>query len=266
VPDLFAPGVASALVLVALRVGGLLLVAPLWSAKTVPMRLRTAALVMFAVLLLPTALASAPEGGVAITPATFLGETLIGFAIGMAGALIIAGAEAAGDLLSISIGLSGAAIVNPTDGGQTAVLGQFLQLFALTLLLTSGGHVLMLEALADTFRVLPLGGALDMAAGARALADTAIAIFAAAVRFAAPVLGAVMLGNMSLGVLSRAAPQLNIFSVAFPLQIGIGLLVLSLTIGVIAGALGQWPASFAGTLEQTMRALSPGALAPAGGR
>jgi flagellar biosynthetic protein FliR len=265
-PDLFAPGVSSALVLVALRVGGLLLVAPLWSAKTVPMRLRTATLVLFAVLLLPAALASAPHGGVAITPASFFGETLIGFAIGMAGALIIAGAEAAGDLLSISIGLSGAAIVNPTDGGQTMVLGQFLQLFALTLLLSSGGHVLMLEALADTFRVLPLGGAVDMAAGARALTDAAVTIFAAAIRFAAPVLGAVMLANVSLGVLSRAAPQLNIFSVAFPLQIGIGLLVLSLTIGVIATALGQWPGSFTVTLEQTLRALALGPLAPTGGR
>jgi flagellar biosynthetic protein FliR len=232
------------------------------------MRLRTASLVLFAVLLLPTALASAPHGGVAITPATVFGETLIGFALGLAGALIIAGAEAAGDLLSISIGLSGAAIVNPTQGGQIMVLGQFMQLFALTLLLTSGGHVLMLEALADTFRVLPLGGALSMADGARTLVEAAVTIFSAAVRFAAPVLGAVMLANISLGVLSRAAPQLNIFSVAFPLQIGIGLLVLALTLGVIASAMNQWPGTFATTLENTLRALAPNtaALSPAGGR
>jgi flagellar biosynthetic protein FliR len=260
-PDLFAPGAASALVLVALRVGGLLLVAPMWSARTVPMRLRTATLVLFAVLLLPTALASAPATGVAITPATFLGETLIGFAIGFAGAIVIAGAEAAGDVLSISIGLSGAAIMNPTDGGQTLVLGQFMQLFALTLLLTAGGHLLMLEALADTFRILPLGGTLAMADGARALAETGAALFGTAIRFAAPVLGAIMLANVSLGVLSRAAPQLNIFSVAFPLQIGIGLLVFALSLSVVAAAFEQWPAQFAGSLERTM-----GALALPGGR
>jgi flagellar biosynthetic protein FliR len=260
-PDLLAPGVASALVLVALRVGGLMLVAPLWSARTVPMRLRTAALVLFAVLLLPAALASAPAGGVAITPATFLGETLIGFAIGFAGAIVLAGAEAAGEMLTVSMGLSGASIVNPTEGGQLLVLGQFMRLLALTLLLVAGGHLLMLEALADTFRVLPLGGTLAMGDGLRALAGTAATLFAAAVQFAAPVLGAIMLTNVALGVLSRAAPQLNIFSVAFPLQIGIGLLVLALTLAAVGAAFTTWPAQFGTALEGTL-----GALVPAGGR
>ncbi len=255
-PDLFAPGTASALVLVALRVGGLLLVAPVWSARTVPMRLRTACLVIFAVFLLPTAIASAPAGGVVITPTAFLAETFIGFAIGLAGAIIIAGAEAAGDMLSISIGLSGAAIFNPMNGGQTMVLGQFMQLFALTLLLTAGGHVIMLEALADTFRVLPIGGAVNLADGARALADTGTTIFASALKFAAPVLGAIMITNVSLGVLSRAAPQLNIFTVAFPLQIGIGMLVLAMTLAVIATAISQWPTEFGLSLESTMGALA----------
>lgn len=255
-PDLFAPGTASALVLVALRVGGLLLVAPIWSARTVPMRLRTACLVIFAVLLLPTAIASAPAGGVVITPTAFLAETFIGFAIGLAGAIIIAGAEAAGDMLSISIGLSGAAIFNPMNGGQTMVLGQFMQLFALTLLLTAGGHVIMLEALADTFRVLPIGGTVNLADGARALADTGTTIFASALKFAAPVLGAIMITNVSLGVLSRAAPQLNIFTVAFPLQIGIGMLVLAMTLAVIATAISQWPTEFGLSLESTMGALA----------
>ena len=260
-PDLFAPGTASALVLVALRVGGLVLVAPVWSARTVPMRLRTACLVLFSVLLLPTALASAPAGGVVITPASFIAETLIGFSIGFAGAVIIAGAEAAGDMLSITIGLSGASIFNPMNGGQTMVLGQFMQLFALTLLLTAGGHVIMLEALGETFRVLPLGSSINLADGARELANTGATIFSAALRFAAPVLGAIMITNVSLGVLSRAAPQLNIFTVAFPLQIGIGLLTLALTLSVVAAAINQWPAEFGRSLESTM-----GAFALTGGR
>jgi flagellar biosynthetic protein FliR len=255
-PDFFAPGTASALVLVALRVGGLVLVAPVWSAKSVPMRLRTACLVLFSVLLLPTALASAPAGGVIITPQSFLSETLVGFAIGFAGAVIIAGAEAAGDMLSISIGLSGASIFNPMNGGQTMVLGQFMQLFALTLLLTAGGHVMMLDALADTLRIIPIGSAIHMPDGARALAETGATIFTAALRFAAPVLGAIMITNVSLGVLSRAAPQLNIFTVAFPLQIGIGLLVLAMTLSVVAAAINQWPAEFGGSLERTMGAFA----------
>lgn len=261
-PDLFAPGMASSLVLVALRVGGLLLIAPMWSAKTVPMRLRTAVLVIFSVLLLPTALASAPVGGAPITPTSFLSETLIGFAIGMAGALVVAGAEAAGDMMSISIGLSGASIFNPMNGGQTLVLGQFMQLLTLVLLITAGGHVMMMQALADTFRILPLGGAMNMAEGARALATTGATIFSAALRFSAPVLGAIMLTNVSLGVLSRAAPQLNIFGVAFPLQICIGLLTLALVLSVVGEAISRWPVEYAAALESTFRAF----LVPAGVR
>ncbi len=256
-PDLFAPGMAATLVLVALRVGGLLLIAPMWSAKTVPMRVRTACLVIFAVLLLPTALASAPAGGAVITPASFIGETLIGFAIGMAGAVIVAGAEAAGDMMSISIGLSGASIFNPMNGGQTMVLGQFMQLLTLVLLLTAGGHVMMLQALAETFRILPLGGELHMAEGARSLATAGSTIFGAALRFSAPVLGAIMLANMSLGVLSRAAPQLNIFSVAFPLQIGIGMLTLALVLSVVGESISRWPAEYHASLETTFRAFAP---------
>ncbi|MFO0093596.1 MAG: flagellar biosynthetic protein FliR, partial [Gemmatimonadaceae bacterium] len=87
-PDFAAPGVAAAFVLTALRVGGLLLVAPAWSAKSVPMKLRTAVLVVFAVLLLPSALQTADRATLVITPATFLAETAIGFALGLAAALV----------------------------------------------------------------------------------------------------------------------------------------------------------------------------------
>lgn len=255
-PDLFQPGVASVLFLVALRVGGLLLIAPMWSAKAVPMRLRTAFMVIFAVLILPTALPAAGAEAIQITPAVFLSETLIGFSLGLAAAVIVAGAEAAGDLMAISIGLSGASIFNPMQGGQTLVLGQLMQLLAVTVLLVLGGHVMMLEALADTYRVLPVGGAVDMVAGFRPMLDLGGTIFASALRFAAPVLGAVMLTNISLGVLSRAAPALNILGVAFPLQIGIGLFTLAASLGVIVSALGTWTTTYTDSLIPVIGALT----------
>ena len=95
-PDFFAPGVATATVLVALRVGGLLLVAPAWSSKQIPMKLRTALLVLFAVLLLPSGMESANRAGLAITPASFLTESALGMAFGLSAALTLAGAEFAG--------------------------------------------------------------------------------------------------------------------------------------------------------------------------
>lgn len=268
-PDFFAPGVATAFVLTALRVGGLLLVAPAWSAKSVPMRLRTALLVLFAVLLLPTALASPHRETLAITPATFLAETAIGFAFGLAAALVIAGAEFAGELMTTTIGLSGAAIFDPVNNTQGAILGSLMQLMALTLLLVAGGHILMLEAVAQSFAALPLGAPIDFRDGFLALAKAGSTIFSTGLQFAAPVIAAILVTNIALAILGRAAPQLQIMSLAFPLQIGIGLLTFAGSVGLIVHALGQWTTPYGNTLDSFARAaqVAPAvAPAPAGRR
>ncbi|BAH37358.1 MAG TPA: type III secretion protein [Gemmatimonas aurantiaca] len=252
-PDFSAPGVATALVLTALRIGGLLLIAPAWSAKSVPMKLRTAMLVLFAVLLLPTALATTDRATLAITPATFLAETAIGFAFGFAAALVIAGAEFAGELMTTTIGLSGAAIFDPVNNTQGAIFGSFMQLMALTLLLITGGHIVMIEAIAKSFSVLPLGAPIDMQAGFLALTKAGGTIFATGLQFAAPVIAAILVTNIALAILGRAAPQLQIMSLAFPLQIGIGLLTFAGSVGLIVHALGEWTTPYGKTIDAFVR-------------
>lgn len=264
-PDLFAPGIATALVLTALRVGGLLLVAPVWSAKSVPMRLRTVMIVLFALLLLPSATAGADPARLALTPATFLGETVVGFALGAAAALVIAGAEFAGELMTTSIGLSGAAIFDPVNNTQGAILGSFMQMLALVLLLGAGGHVLMVEALGRSFAVVPLGASLALGDGALAVARAAAMIFRSGMQFAAPVVAAVLVANMALAVLGRAAPQLNIMNLAFPLQIAVGLLTLAGGLGVLVHAMSDWTPGFSATLDSFARAVQA-APVPAGRR
>lgn len=254
-PDFFAPGAAAAFVLTALRVGGLLLIAPAWSAKSVPMKLRTAVLVVFAVLLLPSALATANREALVITPATFLAETAIGFALGFAAALIVAGAEFAGELATTTIGLSGAAIFDPINNTQGAVMGSLLQLFALTLLLMAGGHVLMIKAVAMSFVAMPLGAPVAMDQGFVGLVKAASSIFSTGLQFASPVIAAIFMTNMALAILGRAAPQLQIMSIAFPLQIGIGLLTLAGSVGLIATALGSWSTSYGKTVDTFARAV-----------
>ena len=253
-PDFFAPGVATATVLTALRVGGLLLVAPAWSAKSVPMRLRTAMLVVFAVLLLPAALESADREHLAITPAAFLGETAIGFALGFAAAVVIAGAEFAGELATTTIGLSGAAIFDPINNTQSSLLASFMQLMALTLLLIAGGHVLMIEAVAKSFAVLPLGAPLALDQGLLSLAKAGAQIFASGLQFATPVIAAVMLTNIALSILGRAAPSLQVMSLAFPLQIGIGLITFAGSLGLVVQALGGSTTQYGNTIDSFVRA------------
>jgi flagellar biosynthetic protein FliR len=257
-PDFFAPGVATAFVLTALRVGGLLLVAPVWSAKTVPMRLRTALIVVFAVMLSSTALSTANLATLSITPATFLAESLIGLAIGIAAAIVIAAAEMAGDLMTMSIGLSGAAIFDPVNNTQGAILGNFVQLIALVVLLIGGGHVIMLKAVAHSFAAMPLGAPIDFAAGMGELVRAAKMIFSTGLQFAAPVIAAVLLTNIALAILGRVAPKIQIMTVAFPLQICIGLFTLAGSLTLIVHAMSDWTTGFGSTLDSFARAAHKG--------
>ncbi|MCU0648269.1 MAG: flagellar biosynthetic protein FliR [Gemmatimonadaceae bacterium] len=257
-PDLFAPRTVEVLALTVLRLGGLVLIAPVWSARTMPMRVRTAALLTFSICLLPTALADAPPT-VGITPATFVSETVIGLAIGLAAACTVAAAELAGELLAIEIGLSGAALFDPLSQQPTQPLGQFLQLAAITILLVGNGHVVMLEALAASMHAIPVGVVPDLAAGLKQIALLGGSVFDVGLRVAAPVLAAVMVANIALGMLSRAAPSLNVMAVAFPLQIGVGLLSLSLAFGAIALVFTGWDASLARVLDAVFRPMLVGA-------
>ncbi len=260
-PDFFAPGVASAVVLTALRVGGLLLVAPVWSAQSVPMRLRTALIVIFAVLLLPAAKANVQLETLRISPATFLAESAIGFSIGIAAAMVIGAAEFAGELMTTTIGLSGAAIFDPVNNTQGAILQQFMQLIALVILLIGGGHIIMLQAVAQSFVAMPLGAPVNLAGGMHAMVVAARSIFSTGLQFAAPVIAAVLLMNLALAVLGRAAPQLNIMSMAFPLQIGVGLLTFAGSLALVVHAMSDWTPGFVNTLEGFTRATHVAAAA-----
>jgi flagellar biosynthetic protein FliR len=237
-------------------VGGLVLVAPVFSARTVPVSVRTGLVLVLTALLGPLA---AREAGAApsITPATFVGETLIGFAIGLGAALLVGAVEAMGDLVSTSIGLQGAALFDPLNNSSTPVLGQFASLFAVTVLLSLDAHLVMLEALAESVRAVPVGATLDLAAGAGRLVALAGVLFSLGLRFAAPVIAAVLVTNVALAVLGRAAPQLNIISLAFPVQIGIGLVALIASLSFVATWLTGWTGPYAGVIGATFDALLP---------
>lgn len=255
--DLFAPGAATAFVLTLARVSGLVLIAPVYSARVIPAPLRTGLVLLLAAVLQPVARAHMPAGA-ALTPAVFIGETVVGLVVGLGAALIVAAAEAAGELLSIQIGLSGAALLDPLSLQQSTALGQFLQLFAMTLLLAGNGHLVMLDALAGTMQRLPVGGALNLPAGAQETVALGAQLFVLGFKFASPVIAVVMVANVALAVLSRAAPQLNILQMAFPVQIGFGLAALTFSIPIIAAWFMGWDLTYSATLTRMVNAFSMG--------
>lgn len=256
--DLFAPGSSQTLVLLAARVGGMVLVAPVFSTKNVPTAVKTCIIVLLTALLQPMALAQThviPQ----ITPETFVGETLVGFGLGLGAALLVGAASVAGDLMGMQIGLSGAAIFDPINNSQENVLGVFGNLFAITLLLAVDAHLVMIDAIAHSVRVIPIGSGLNPE-GLRAMVKSANVLFALGLQFAAPVVAAVLVANTALAILSRAAPALNILSVAFPIQIGVGLFALAAAIPFIGAFYHGWSGVYNDTLDHVFAALSRGAL------
>lgn len=237
----FEPGPAAAFALFATRLGGLMLIAPIYSARTVPVPVRTALVVLLTAALAPALVGSTAP---AVTPATLGTELLIGFSIGFGAAVLVGAAEVAGDVLALQSGLSGAGTLDPLTGIQSQALGDFLKMVVITLLLASGGHILMLQALADSIAALPPGQPVAAADGMIAMVGLGGSLFSIGVQIAAPVMAAAFVGNLAMGVLARTAPQLQVFMLAYPMQIVIGIMVLALALPLIGVTLGGWSGQY----------------------
>jgi len=257
--DPFAPGSATTLVLFGTRIAGMLLVAPAFSATLVPRTVRVGLLVMLTVLLQPAALASLHAMPV-LTATSFVSETLIGFAIGLGVALLVGAAETAGDLMAVQMGLSGASLLDPLDTTQAPVLGTLTRLFATTLLLTLNFHYVMLPRSPTARSAFPLARPSPFRAAHSRSSNSAERCSCSVCASRHPVIAAVMIANVALAVLGRAAPQLNILTVAFPLQITIGLFALLAALPAMARFFEGWGGTYDGMMTHVARGLS-GALA-----
>ncbi len=138
------------------------------------------------------------------------------------------------------------------------VIGQFMQLLTVVLLLAADAHLVMLDAVAVSLREFPSGTVLHPTAGLAAMLSAGSALFLLGIRFAAPVIAAILVTNVALAILTRAAPQLNVLSVAFPLQIGVGLFVLAMAVPFIAATFSHWSADYDALLTRMLGALATG--------
>jgi flagellar biosynthetic protein FliR len=259
-PNFFAPGNAEILALLFARVGGLVMIAPMFTSKAVPVAVKTAITVLLTLLLHPLAVSAANGVIPQITPETFLGETLVGFGLGLGAALLVGAASVAGELMGVQVGLSGAAVLDPVNNTQGNVLGTFTNLFAITLLFAVDAHLVMIDAIGRSLNVISLGSGLH-AAGMLAMVKSGSVLFGLGLQFAAPVVAAVLVGNTALAILTRAAPQLNLFSVAFPIQIGIGLTALAAAIPFIGAFYHGWSGVYNNTLDHVFHAFTHGGAA-----
>ncbi|MBF0218743.1 MAG: flagellar biosynthetic protein FliR [Gammaproteobacteria bacterium] len=216
------------------RIASMVMVAPVSGAESVPSPVRiVAAIALTAALvpLLPTAPAVDPFSWEALL--ITIQEVLIGIAIGFSFQLIFAAIIMGAQIIAMQMGLGFATMVDPQNGADVPVLAQLYLMLTTLLFLAVDGHLLMFDMIFNSFQVMPIGGAgLDRDAF-YALATWGGTLYQLGLWLALPTLAAVLLVNIAFGVMARAAPQLNIFSVGFPMTIIFGFFFAIYTLPVV---------------------------------
>ncbi|HNQ05104.1 MAG TPA: flagellar biosynthetic protein FliR [Thiobacillaceae bacterium] len=219
------------------RIAAWLFFDPLLGNRAAP---RTVRLAMALVLTVAVAPVLPDVGQVSLMSAhgllVLLQQIAVGTALGFALRIVFAAVEFAGQLMSLQMGLSFATLFDPIHGAQTPVIAQFLTIASALVLFAFNGHHVVIAALAQSFVDIPVGAGLG-APGFADLARWGGTLFMTGLHLALPVTAALLATNLSIGMMTRAAPQLNIFAVGFPLTLGAGFLVLYFTVVYLPASL-----------------------------
>ena len=212
------------------RTAGFVLTAPPFNTRAVPARIRSGVAIALALPLTSFTSVDAPP---LTSPDLLLGRILIhvltGVTLGALVQLAVAAVQMLGDLIDVVGGFTMTLGMDPLLLVQTSVMGRLHQLVAVTLLFVGDGHVLVIQGLSRSIQIDPVPSP-DLATFARVLVDDVGGMFLAAVQVAAPVIGALFVADVALGLLTRAAPALNAFALAFPLKVLLSLLLVGLVL------------------------------------
>jgi flagellar biosynthesis protein FliR len=211
-----------------LRIGGFMLAAPIASEVSIPSRVKLVFGLSLTFLLSPMA-PSPPNLSIFSGAGLFTAaqEILIGIGIGMVMALAFEALTFAGQTVSMTMGLGFSTLLDPQRGTNVTVLGQLYMIAGTLMYLSLNGHLVLLGALANSFQTLPIGAANIDRDFLMAVATWGGRIFQTGLLVALPVVIALIIVNMALGVVTRAAPQLNLFGIGFTITLLCGFFVLT---------------------------------------
>jgi flagellar biosynthetic protein FliR len=248
----FLPALAAAYMLVFARVGAMLMLLPGLGELMISTRLRLTTALMLAAVMLPLHRDAYHVDLHALGPVLVMlaEELLVGAVLGMTARLTVASLQITGSVVAQQLGLGFVTAVDPTQGEQGVLIGNFLTILGITLLFATNLHHLVIAALDDSYTLfnpgeVPLTG--DMAA---LMTRTLAGAFKVGIQLSAPFLVFGLLFNVGLGLLSRLMPQMQVFFVGVPLSILIGFLILFLVLAAMMG-------SYLDSIEAVLRELAP---------
>ncbi|MEZ5542615.1 MAG: flagellar biosynthetic protein FliR [Pseudomonadota bacterium] len=215
-----------------MRIGAMLVAAPVFGARMVPVRVRLVLALVLALMMAPLVASDAraidPLGatGLLVSAQQILIGLAMGFTLQLAFAAIVIGAQS----IAMSMGLGFANAVDPQNGVTVPVIAQYYLTLATLIFLALDGHLLLIQLLVDSFQTLPVGVHGLSENGLWDIVSWGGRMFAGAVLIALTGIASLLLINLAFGVMSRAAPQLNIFGVGFPVMMGAGFIVIMVSL------------------------------------
>jgi len=211
------------------RILGVMSSAPIFSNRSIPVTVRIGMGVMLTLIVAPQLPAMPDQDPLSWTGLLILiNEFLIGIGIGFSWRIVFTGVEMAGELIGSTMGLSFATQFDPMSQGRSSAVSQLLSMLTVLLTLSANLHLLFLEVLIQSFQSLPVALESMDKGFFKQLALWGAHMFAIGVQLSLPVVTALLIVNMALGVLTRAAPQLNLFSIGFPLTLSTGIVMIGL--------------------------------------
>lgn len=223
-----------------MRISAVFVAAPAFGSRQVPVRWRALLAVMLTWTVAPV-LPPAPvvetfghEAFLIAVQQIGIG-LMMGFVLQMVFAAIVFG----GQVIAYSMGLGFASMMDPQNGVQVPVVSQFYLILATFAFLVMNGHLILIELVIDSFQTMPVATDGLVRSSLWDIASWGGRIFAGGLLMALPAVTALLLVNLGLGVVGRAAPQLNIFAVGFPMTMGIGFLVMWVTLPDVLNNFGE---------------------------
>ncbi|MBI4531931.1 MAG: flagellar type III secretion system protein FliR [Candidatus Latescibacteria bacterium] len=220
------------------RVSAVVMFIPIFGDRTVPFQAQAAigfALSLILVPLVPTLNFPSPEhANLFWLVSTLLREVMIGVILGFIVVLLFAGVQMAGQIVGLQIGFGIVNVLDPQSDLQVPIIGQLNFLLALMLFLSIDGHHTLIQALSASYDLIPIGKAHFSDRIAEQFIRLSGGIFSIALKLGAPVMIVLLLTNVALGIIARTVPQMNVFIVGFPLQIGLGLLAIAFSFSLFS--------------------------------
>ncbi|GAA4015071.1 flagellar biosynthetic protein FliR [Actimicrobium antarcticum] len=233
------------------RILGLIAVAPVFGNVTVPRRVKVALGILLATIIAPAV--QTPTG---LEPMSMQGllilvqQLIIGIAMGFSMRVIFSAVELAGEIASMTMGLGFATFFNPQSQGRSTAISQLLSLITLLVYLAANVHLALLATLVESFTTMPITVGPMTGSLAQQVVMWAARLFSAGLQLSLPIVAALLITNMALGILTRAAPQLNLFAIGFPITLAVGLTMIALTLPYFATPLQNLFQETIGTIRQ----------------